>query len=50
MKKIRKKSKKNGITKLPIAILAFGLIGVGLFPFKAVKKIFGKKKKRRALA
>lgn len=50
MKKIRKKSKKNRISLLPITILSLGLIGIGFFPFKTVKKIFGKKKKRRALA
>lgn len=44
----RKKSKiKKRFKVLPITILAAGLIGIGLFPFKALKKKFGKKSKKR---
>ena len=42
----RKKSKiKKRFKVLPITILA--IIGIGLFPFKALKKKFGKKSKKR---
>jgi len=54
MKKIKKKAKKVKKTKLfnklPIAILAGGLIGIGMFPFHAIKKKLGKKSKKRKLA
>lgn len=51
MKRNKKKAerKKKIFNKLPIAILAGGLIGIGLFPFHAIKKHFSKKK-RRSLA
>lgn len=54
MKKIKKKAKKvkkaKLFNKLPIAILAGGLIGIGLFPFHAIKKKFGKKRSKKVRA
>lgn len=53
MKRQKDKKKKKGILKkLPIAILAGGLIGIGLFPFHKIKSKLTKKtkKKKRALA
>lgn len=48
-KKATKKTRKI-FNKLPIAILAGGLIGIGMFPFHAIKKKLGKKSKKRKLA
>ena len=45
MKRIKKKSKKKDIKKIPLAIFALGLVGIGFFPFRALKKVLHKKKK-----
>ena len=53
MKRSKKKATKKTrqiFNKLPIAILAGGLIGIGMFPFHAIKKKLGKKSKKRKLA
>lgn len=40
-----KRSKKKDIRKkIPLAIFALGILAIGLFPFKALKKHLHKKK------
>lgn len=51
MKKIKKKEKKNLLSKAPVAILGIGLLAIGFAPFKAIKRKLNKKHgKKRAMA